>query len=130
MDFVTDQYEKMKAAQAQAAQAQANNLNASNQYLGDRGYQGGILGGSLSAAGIRANTAPAEPGLQALASEMLGYVDRLESEMQALRSKLFGGDDCGRPAPNKADSLHGMVLGACQRLSSLIGEAATINGKL
>src|SRR5690242_9589105 len=75
---------------------------------------------------------PAEPALMAKSEELLKHISNLEQEHGRLRSMLFGPVPESGQANCKASvsSVADMISLACHRVACLVGDAATLNGKV
>ncbi len=72
-----------------------------------------------------------EPSMLAKAEELLKHVTALEQEHSRLRENLLGPYPVvdGLGAPEQA-SLFQMIYSACERVACLVGDAATLNGRI
>lgn len=73
---------------------------------------------------------PMEPSILGRAHELLNHVDNLERENSLLRGSLFGVGSVDQPKGIEPSSLEGMLADACSRVACMVGDMATINGKV
>lgn len=63
-------------------------------------------------------------------TQLLQHIGQLEHEHSIMRGSLFGEGETGANNKLEPTSIDGMCADACQRIASLVGDAATINGRL
>lgn len=71
-------------------------------------------------------------GLTSRAAELLNHVNSLERKIYVVRENLFGQScaESGTKQGIEPSTIEGMLADACFRIASLVGEMATINGKI
>lgn len=74
---------------------------------------------------------PMEPSIVGRAQELLNHIGNLEREHSVLRGALFGeGADAEGRGPIINSGLEAVLADACTRVACMVGDMATINGKV
>lgn len=73
---------------------------------------------------------PMEPSILGRAAELLTHIGNLEHEHALLRGNLFANGEANAPRQAEPSSLEGMLADACSRTACMVGDMATINGKV
>lgn len=68
----------------------------------------------------------------ARAEELIGHLDRLEQEHYRLRGNLLSDGNTHDPRGEliHPSTIEGLLALACQRVACMVGDMATINGKV